>query len=108
MVTLLGYGSVVAAQKLKCENEKDIMKVSSQAKTLLTSVHQNAVCHICCYGNPGSTSRVLFEYPAPLEMHLPQCIRQYLEFDWFIKLIFVGRTSTGAFFLYENSSYIVP
>jgi hypothetical protein len=95
-------GSLVAAQKLKFEIEKDRLEVTSQTKVLLTSVLQNVTCHNCCYFKFGYIVLVLFDFSANnnLEMHLPQCIRQYLKLNWYIKQVFDVETNTSAFFLY--------
>jgi hypothetical protein len=92
----------VAAQKLKFENEKDSLEVTSQTKVSLTSVLPNVTCHICCYFKLGSIVLALFDYSANnnLEIHSPQCIRQYLKLDWYIKRVIDVQTNTSAFVLY--------
>lgn len=98
---VLGDGSHVAIQKIKCENEKDIIQVMSQIEILCTIVHRNVASILGCCIECGYNPLVVYEYPAngTLEEHL-----QKIGLDWYKRLSIAAETaSTIALLHYDKS-----
>ncbi|XP_057744646.1 probably inactive receptor-like protein kinase At2g46850 [Arachis stenosperma] len=105
---VLGDGSHIAVQKLKCENEKDIIQVVSQIEILSNIVHRNMACVLGCCIESSYTPLVVYEYPAngTLEEHLNHEFKgnNGVGLDWYRRLIIATETAyILAFLHYENS-----
>ncbi|KAL1329358.1 hypothetical protein HN51_046477 [Arachis hypogaea] len=105
---VLGDGSHIAVQKLKCENEKDIIQVVSQIEILSNIVHRNMACVLGCCIESSYTPLVVYEYPAngTLEEHLNHEFKgnNGIGLDWYRRLIIATETAyILAFLHYENS-----
>ncbi|KAL1367141.1 probably inactive receptor-like protein kinase At2g46850 isoform X1 [Arachis hypogaea] len=105
---VLGDGSHIAVQKLKCENEKDIIQLVSQIEILSNIVHRNMACVLGCCIESSYTPLVVYEYPAngTLEEHLNHEFKgnNGIGLDWYRRLIIATETAyILAFLHYENS-----
>uniref|UniRef100_A0A803KZW3 Protein kinase domain-containing protein n=1 Tax=Chenopodium quinoa TaxID=63459 RepID=A0A803KZW3_CHEQI len=99
-------GSHIAVQRVKCENEKDLMQVLTRVELLSTIMHRN-LAHIfgCCIDS-GYTPMVVYEFPEnrTLEDHLHKEQPDKIGLDWYKRLSIAAQTASLLAFLQHEVS----
>ncbi|KAL2893468.1 hypothetical protein RDABS01_009377 [Bienertia sinuspersici] len=99
-------GSHIAVQRVKCQNEKDLMQVLTRVELLSTIMHRN-LAHIfgCCIDS-GYTPMVVYEFPenGTLEHHLHKGKPERIGLDWYKRLSIAAQTASLLAFLQHEVS----
>lgn len=99
-------GSHIAVQKVKCENEKDLMQVLTRVDLLSTIMHRS-LAHIfgCCIDH-GYTPMIVYEFPenGTLEEHMQKGKREKSGLDWYKRLSIAAQTASLLAFLQHEVS----
>ncbi|KAL9229040.1 hypothetical protein vseg_004556 [Gypsophila vaccaria] len=98
---VLKDGSVIAVQRVECQNEQDLMHVVTRIE-LLTSILHRQLAHIlgCCIES-GYAPMVVYEFPqnGTLEEHLHDRTAEKIGLDWHKRLSIAAQTASVLAFL---------
>ncbi|XP_057531818.1 probably inactive receptor-like protein kinase At2g46850 [Amaranthus tricolor] len=99
-------GCHIAVQRVKCENEKELMQVLTRVQLLSTIMHRN-LAHIfgCCIDS-GYSPMVVYEFPenGTLQHHLHKRKDQNIGLDWYKRLSISAQTASLLAFLQHEVS----